>query len=248
MNKNIDLFDEKRKSKKISELLSLSNDYWYTTQETTSTEYTYSTVKLLNEQNEFIYPNGKRGLLIGVNPRMTSKTDYKKEIEEYILARNNNPNIKHRNSCGDNLEATRRNAIIDLLENNKKCGIKELITIDLFAHRTHKSNELIAEIKKYPKELERIIGSKNEKILLDYIDSDEIDIIIIAWGDILKILKALPDYCNKLLSHLEKNIEKIWWYGANKNGSAKHAAYRKKSNFRQIDIDELKAVFNIAND
>lgn len=249
------MFDEKRKIACISKYTNLSKNHWYTTWETTSTEYVYSEIDLVDDTDSYVFPNGKTALLIGVNPRQTAD-DYTKEVKDYLNARNYNPGIKNRKSLADkkedSLEPFRRIALRELLEKNASGdGIKKLVIVDLFAHRTKNAKELniIKKINKSKKlddekkreEIEKIIGKKNKENLKNLISSDDIDIIFLGWGGIISILEPLPDYCRFLFDLLNDNISKVWWLGNNSDGSPKHCSGGiKRGSLKQITESELK--------
>lgn len=246
------LFKEERTIPNVSDELkkrgfeNTKRNHWYSTWETTRKDITYSSIKLKltnNDKNDdYFYPDGIRVLLIGVNPRATSD-NYQKEIEEYCK----DDSKHHRDGCNDYLEPTRKNALLDALmsADGQSKGVKELITIDLFAERTKTSNELFIKIGEQPSEINKIIGENNHKLLKDYIY--QTDMIIIAWGSGINntLWARVNDYRNNLYKWLSDNISKCRWYGANTDGTPKHISRRLHKNFQKLNKNELRTIFGL---
>lgn len=249
-NKIGKLFKEERTIPNVScELIkrgfeNIERNQLYSTWETTREDITYSSIKLKltddDTKDDFFYPEGIRVLLIGVNPRATSD-NYQKEIEEYCK----NTSKRRREGCKKIfLEPTRKNAIFDTLTSTdgQTKGVKELITIDLFAERTKTSNELFDKIDKQPNEINKIIGENNQKQLKEYIY--QTDMIIIAWGSGVQ-WNCVHNYRNNLYKWLSDNISKCKWYGANTDGSPRHISRRLRKNYQNLNDNELRKIFDL---
>ena len=100
-------------------------------------------------------------------------------------------------------------------------------------------------IKESPDRINEIIGKKNKDKLKKYIE--KAGVIIVAWGGVENLWdnEALFGYKKEIYESLKKNISKVWWFGANADGSPKHAASGKTNDYRRITEDEIRGVFRI---
>lgn len=206
------LFKEYRRSNRISALSNNNIDHWYEDEQTFSLNYTYSSITVKED--------GKNVLLIGVNPRDDLRLG---NINEQVHAYINNPiKLMHRTHLKDSLEPTRRNSIIASHKISDD-GVKSLLTLDLFVYRTLTSGELKDIIRARTIPACNIIGNLNRKVLMEYVADDDIDYIILGWGNLgSDIWNSLGAYRDELYDALKNKIDKCYWFGATGSGCPRH--------------------------
>ena len=237
-------FKELRTSPKISKILGLPPKTEYNTEETGVSDHTWSQIDLPLTLPEC--STGKKGLLIGLNPRTAEKNSTKKiedEVADYIKQKALNPNVKHRNGIKDAIEPTRSNVIRDTLTllEYPKDTLKKLITVDLFAKRTYDVNELIKKVDELT--AKEIVGEKNKQYLIDEINDS--DIIVLGWGNLVETFfnnDSITNYLDEVYNLLKHHIDKCYWYGATKNGFPIHPAATRKKRLTLIGENLKKAV------
>lgn len=245
-------FVERRTSPKISAILGKSRDTKYETKETGDSNCTWSRIDISS--------CGKRVLLIGMNPRSAEKKSTKtieQEVKEYIAIQEQNPSTEYRNGLERHLEPTRSNVIKDslLLCKYPNETVKELVTVDLFAKRTHEAKCLIKcvkEIEKPPLTMEatedirnKIIGKRNKEYIVEEIKNS--DIIVLGWGNIGELTKSecIRNYLSEIYNELKSVVDKCYWYGATKGGFPYHPSATQREKLQKMDESDLAKAMGI---